>query len=462
MGHFLSRHSRTNAEEAPEVLRLELLSQLPTSSSTSTAEQASELGLQLLSQLPVVSSSWLQSQIPLLHGERCERLFLQCPILPELFPIRTFVGRYRHTGEWFLCRARSHDCDGTFTIVWEDGTLQIGTKISQELKRMPINLSQRVDEEIAKRGLNRQHPPFRIGAEKELDNAAVSLLQNSLAKELNEPPTHNGLSVWEAAKKGDLETVLALIDRGDATPNTVEILSGGGGFSKDGNNEDQAGRSPLYWACFGGHVELVRELLARGGVDTDGAAYLAVTSRERANDDRDLMFDPDTNTYSDWVDYATTEQDSSKQQQGDKASQKDDTALIRAMLAAASATPAKRRRDMNAMRKRLPQRLYNSNADSVAGNSECIVCLNHVSSSKDGVATNNKSTCNQQEQPQGQKNVGKPIKDNAGEKGGVILSIAIPCGHICACQSCLELIRKRGDGCPLCRSAISTIVPHRT
>ena len=235
--------------------------------------------------------------------------------------------------------------------------------------------------------------------------------------------------------------------------------------------------------------------MARGGVDADGAAYLAVTSRERANDDRDLMFDPDTNTFSDWVDYPTTEtadttdeesrdedenenddggedtaievdergeasvvdlvegKEKRRQKRSTSRKQQDDAALIRAMLAASSVTPAKRRRNMDSMRQRLPQRLYNATAQSeIQDYSECIVCLNQTSS-----RSHSKLLVNDDD-PLTRKEENRQVADQET----VSLSIAVPCGHICACQSCLELIRKRGDGCPICRAAISAIVPHRT
>ena len=452
---------------------------------------------------------WLLTMIPI-HARadsvvaqslrKLEHLFLHCPILPEVNPIRTFVGCYRHTGEWFVCRIRSYDCDGTLTIVWEDGTLQIGTKISEELQRMPNDLSQSVDEQIANEQENRirttrvkaQNTPFLRNYNRKRSNKEMLQLQ----KQVVEPPTHNGLTVWEASKRGDLETVLTLIDRGDATPNTVETLDD----SRGAGGEEQLGRTPLYWACFGGHVELVRELLARGGVDADGTAYLAVTSRERANDNRDLMFDPDTNTFSDWVDYPTTNPtptsssspsptDRTGRNGGDcntaegtghqvetnssnkinNCIQKDDTALIRAMLAAASATPARRRRNMNSMRQRLPQRLYNSTTNEITADrsSECVVCLGQTvvvanpsnrehSNNKNNKTSSTQLPLEEEDEEKREEEYGKSTTRT------VSLAIAVPCGHICTCQSCLELIRKRGVGCPICRSTISAIVPHRT
>jgi Zinc finger, C3HC4 type (RING finger) len=152
-----------------------------------------------------------------------------------------------------------------------------------------------------------------------------------------------------------------LIDHGDATPNDLEILSHSSNISHNSSiaskqQMQQQGRSPLYWASFCGHTELVRELIARGGVDTDGSAYIAVTGRERADDNRDLYFDPDEGIFSDGINYSssqletalssvtanTTEQDpvSDKGDQDTYTSSKkkiktasvDDRTLIRTML----------------------------------------------------------------------------------------------------------------------------------
>jgi hypothetical protein len=213
------------------------------------------------------------------------------------------------------------------------------------------------------------------------------------------------VTVWEAAKRGDMNTTLAIIDRGDATPNDVELLNGG--FQ---------GRTPLYWSCFVGHVDLVRELLARGGIDADGTAYLAITSRETADDERDLMFNPDDNIYSDYVDYEN-ETNIPK-----PTSVEDDTVLIRSMLLAARSPYVNRRH--------LPSRLYESAAkeDIVemtdkqpqsisAQRMMCVVCLE---AQADAIPT--------------------------------------PCGHIACCVVCLTTIRDNRDGCPICRGRIVAIV----
>jgi Zinc finger, C3HC4 type (RING finger) len=323
-----------------------------------------------LCQQQVTRSSTVQS--------KPERLFLNC-YKPTLF------GLYRHSGQWFLCRVRSYDCDGSFTICWEDGTLQIGTK--QHDLRLP---SAKLSDEIENRYDNNHI------SETNLDSSPSPYTNSDsdiLTQSQNDSNTDEELTVWEAAKKGDLIGTLTIIDRGDATPNDVEILD---------NDEKAKGRTPLYWACFVGHVELVRELLSRGGIDHDGTAYLAVSSRERANDDRDLMFNPDDNIYSDFIDYV--ENDSKQHSAG----QRDNTALIRSMLLSAK---------MNSTTG-IPKRLYESaDVQNIESTGLCIICFE---SAADAVPS--------------------------------------PCGHIACCVPCLTSIHNSREGCPICRSRIIAIV----
>jgi hypothetical protein len=64
----------------------------------------------------------------------------------------------------------------------------------------------------------------------------------------SEPATLSGLNVWEASELGDMETALAIIDSGAASPNDVELLD----VKETAYNAES--RTPLYWACFGGLV----------------------------------------------------------------------------------------------------------------------------------------------------------------------------------------------------------------
>jgi hypothetical protein len=360
----------------------------------------------------------------------------QCPSAPLFSACRrpTLFAQYRWTDEWFLCRIRSIDVDGSYTIVWEDGSLQIGTQ-SQSIRRMTPELLREMEPTIE----FFQHNQWELMTIR--SRTAVSMIWlvawiNRLLKKILSPwnttidaspsssrmdvPERNGMTVWEAAKRGDLSTTLAIIDTGWATPNDVELL-----------DQHRQGRTPLYWACFGGHVELVRELLARGGKDSDGAAYLAVTTREKADDNRDLLFDPDTGTYSDWVDYPIDQTDAIRHAHG----RRDDATLIRAMLVAAQSHTSNR---SERIRQILPRQLYKSTAGPVVVVSD----MNHSSSSVSA------SAC-------------------------VICwthpadAIPVPCGHISCCWTCLTKVTKthnhhRGGGeCPICREYIAAIVPYR-
>jgi Zinc finger, C3HC4 type (RING finger) len=322
---------------------------------------------------------------------------------------RLWLGKYRHSGEMLFCRIRSIDAYGTCSVVWEDGTMQMGTATFDLLKPSSLAFSCLLEEKMvqAQTGKRLQGHPgedplvptikLQDRIEDEQLNEIVPILapasfssssssslslasskqtiEDHLPSTIAAPsltnlpivtPELNGLTVWEAAKKGDIETCLALIDRGDAAPNDLEIISHSSNLSRNSNvnskQQQQHGRSPLYWAAFCGHAELVRELLARGGVDADGSAYLAVTSREKADDNRDLYFDPDEGIFSDGINYnsssssssteSTTEQDITVDFTGDQDKDSrisknkiktntaiDDRTLIRSMLMTAKACP---------------------------------------------------------------------------------------------------------------------------
>lgn len=57
----------------------------------------------------------------------------------------------------------------------------------------------------------------------------------------DEPPLH------DAAKSGDLEEVIELLDQGISV-----------------HSKNSEGATPLHWAAFKGHVDVARELLKRG------------------------------------------------------------------------------------------------------------------------------------------------------------------------------------------------------
>jgi Zinc finger, C3HC4 type (RING finger) len=274
--------------------------------------------------------------------------------------------------------------------VWQDGFLQIGTS-EKDLRRLSPSLDRRIRRELGQMMavLRKERLEKKVSSSSSCGSQVISVGVKS------EPATLNGLNVWEASKLGNMETTLAIIDSGAASPNDVELLD-----VKETAYKAE-GRTPLYWACFGGHVELVRELLLRGGEDRDGAAYCAVTTREAANDQRDILFDPDTGVYSDFVDYIPG---NARPQQGKKS---DEALLIRALLVAAKSAKST---DAGRLVLRLPKKLYRE------PRKECIVCL-----------VNSADT------------------------------VALPCGHVACCWTCVRKIRKRSEGCPLCRAPMLAV-----
>lgn len=241
---------------------------------------------------------------------------LALPLLRR--PHRSFVeangclsfARYKWDGSWRLAKVRSVDPNETVTLVWEDGFLQIGTKPTD-----------------ARRA---GHRAVRaLEALSALESSSSDAEDEPIQEEENLEPT-----IWELTKRGKVDAVVRLVDQGLASANDLEEIDG------------KAGRSVLYHACFSGHPELVAALLARGAVDWDGTCELAVTGSERANDDLDLTFDPDENTYSDFVDYAEPSRRVVGQSSYDR---------IRTML--------------NRARETAPPVIFRSSA-----NSECCVC----------------------------------------------------------------------------------------
>lgn len=340
----------------------------------------------------------------------CSHLFRTCPP-PTLF------GRYRYTGQWYLCRIRTYDCNDTFTICWEDGTMQIGTKpieLLRPIKSMEHLYNQNHHSNNTTENKKQQQEQQHQILQYKDDHSSTIVIDN------------DEVTVWEAAKRGDLETTLAIIDRGDATPNDVEILDQQTMNSSSTSTNTSAiavaaaqGRTPLYWACFIGHVELVRELLVRGGIDYDGAAYLAVTSREKANDERDLLFNPDDNIFSDYVDYSnnnhnkndTNVDDDRKYHISKKSSNTttnvvtdDDTLLIRSMLLVAKKTSEQvirrgggiigsRSNKYNAaadLKLQLPIRLYESTVNEI---SEPLIMNNNTKNQNQSTSLNHHRTC---------------------------------------------------------------------
>jgi hypothetical protein len=142
---------------------------------------------------------------------------------------------------------------------------------------------------------------------------------------------------------------------------------------------------------------LARELLARGGTDADGTAYVAVTSRETADDERDLMFNQDDNVFSNWIEYDPNHAET-------RASKEDGSLLIRAILLAAKPHGSKK----------LPTPLYESTEHTSESRED--ICVVYLDSKADAAP--------------------------------------YPCGHIACCFSCLTSIRDSGEGWPICRARI--------
>jgi hypothetical protein len=192
--------------------------------------------------------------------------------------------------------------------------------------------------------------------------------------------------VWRAARRGDLRAVqsLAPLLRCVDAPEPV------------GTAGNSTGRSALYWACLTGHVAVVKLLLSLGAQDSDGSAYQAATCAApvRARDDaRDLLFDPDTDTYTDDVARADDGQVQATDGNDDVSRE------IRALLVASRVKAACR-----------PLKLQAVYDDF----SSCAVCF------------------------EVQK-----------------LAVAVPCGHQATCFPCLKKIRDdRLQGCPICRQRI--------
>ena len=431
--------------------------------------------------------------------------------------------RYKWTGEWLPCVLRSYDIDGTCTVVWQTGHLQIGTRTRDMVActsaltsrivrheqwgdKLPLPLLQTRDSPtLFSRLLDRL--PYRWlrsfffaetteddpAAERDLgSNSAFATVTSSLDDDATEPPLpqppqpflYKGMDVWEASKQGNMEVTLAIIDQGHATPNDVEqltvVVTSSSSSVQDDSNQTTAthGRTPLYWACFGGHVDLVRELLARGGVDADGAAYLSVTTRERADDQRDLLFDPDTNTFSDFVDYPGNNNDNNhatlelSSQVYNSSPSEYDAVLIRAMLLAATATNDTRSKSIL---RRLPKQLYQStNHNMTEAAAAAATTTTTTGTTTNAVQSNAADLQTSQETTEAQPR-DDPTKlssdnqdSNSNQTDCVICleqqanAIPVPCGHIACCLTCLKKVHRKQNGCPICRGSIAAVVPLPT
>jgi hypothetical protein len=196
-------------------------------------------------------------------------------------------------------------------------------------------------------------------------------------------------NIWIAARRGDIDVVRRLAKNME----DVNALEPVGSKSHDG-------RSALYWACLTGRVDVVELLLDLGAKDVDGSAFQAATCSDpvRAkHDQRDLLFDPDANVFTDNV----VREIVSLTDGSDAKSRK-----IRALLAASRSDGLVP----------LPTAVFDRPT------LYCCVCYESFSVKPPAV-------CN-------------------------------PCGHSSTCWPCLKKIRKdRTSGCPECRSRIREIIP---
>lgn len=203
-----------------------------------------------------------------------------------------------------------------------------------------------------------------------------------------EPLVDDADTIWLAARRGDERAICSLAGKMEDI-NTLEPIVAG---------DYKSGRSALYWACLCGHLECVKTLLDLGAVDADGSAFQAATCSEpvRAkSDDRDILFDPDANMFSDFVDRVTT----SLTDGSDRVSMQ-----IRALLTshrAGGILPP-------------PKTVFDRSS------AHCCVCFESFSKRPSAVCS--------------------------------------PCGHSASCFECLTKIHQARMGCPECRSHIREII----
>lgn len=122
------------------------------------------------------------------------------------------LGRYHWTGQWLLCRIFSVDGDGSYSVVWQDGFLQIGAS-EKDLRRLSPSLDRRIRRELGQmmEALRRERLEEKVPTSPTCGAHVAGGFKSA-------PVTVNGLNVWEASKRGDMETTLAIIDSGAASP----------------------------------------------------------------------------------------------------------------------------------------------------------------------------------------------------------------------------------------------------
>mmetsp|Transcript_18312 Transcript_18312/g.24160 ORF Transcript_18312/g.24160 Transcript_18312/m.24160 type:complete len:345 (-) Transcript_18312:460-1494(-) len=258
-----------------------------------------------------------------------EKTFLTCT--GELV-----ITKYKWDSLWYTAKVWSKDIDGSYTVVFEDGTLQIGTQAED------------ISFQAANEMLQDQ------GHELYLDPSTVACLQNQMESVAD--------NIWAAVRRGDLLAVQDFVDRQGVDPDLIEQIEG-----------KAEGRRPLYWACLCGHVDIVKFLLSKGARDHDGSAYIAVTTNLAGDDNCDVYFDPDEGVYSDFVDY---------KQSDDADAGPDNSAFIRQLLRESNPSQnyTQRRTEPLLTQKGLPQIVYyqrSAPSSSLSDKSShlCAICM---------------------------------------------------------------------------------------
>jgi len=119
-----------------------------------------------------------------------------------------------------------------------------------------------------------------------LTTIAAVLLVGCATTQSPKPPTVKApdISIHEAAKAGDIETVKQHIAAGTDV-NIVELLIDNGA---DVNGKTDEGRTPLHWAAYSGHKEIAELLIGEGAEmnakERDGRTPLNFASKKSIKD----------------------------------------------------------------------------------------------------------------------------------------------------------------------------------
>jgi hypothetical protein len=329
--------------------------------------------------------------------------------------------KYRWDGLWYSARIKSKDPNDTFTISFEWGCWQMNTSAT-DMKLITNEPDRRAFEAKERGAVTQMAPPAATSGDQGIAGG-------------------DGDDVWLAARRGDLDTLVTLVRNGgpldepevfehdQAGERAHERGAGGGGKA--------VGRTPLYWACLCGHSEVVEWLLRNGARDVDGSAFAAVTGSRpvrHQDDERDLVFDPDENIYSDFVERSAG---AHVQSTLDIDALDANSARIRQLLAEYAAQAPH-------------DAAFASQPSALTSTSGAVVQVRMVGGT--GVC------------PMPERVYAYDV-DQPETKVCVVCTtaqvdgVSVPCGHAVACMECLHTIRSaREYGCPLCRSQIRDIV----